>query len=213
MNPRGGAWIFRFELNGRGATATGGAGAVLGVQCARGTHAAVSARRRRTRVDPRTEQQISVRSISKLVSFRDGRGGHRGVRARPAPHRRHAPGASTVATSRSSPTSSATPTSRPPASERVQTSRTAAPRSRTSPSSCAATQMGSRSLVPVGPIRLCPDWRVGRAHCCARPPSEPDVHVSAHPAQASPLRLVGGQKCRASAIAAVGVYETGFSVV
>jgi hypothetical protein len=28
--------------------------------------------------------------------------------------------------------------------------------------------------------------RVGRAHCCARPPSEPDVHVSAHPAQASP---------------------------
>ena len=29
--------------------------------------------------------------------------------------------------------------------------------------------------------------RVGRAHCCARPPSEPDVHVSAHPAQASPV--------------------------
>jgi hypothetical protein len=27
--------------------------------------------------------------------------------------------------------------------------------------------------------------RVGRAHCCARPPSEPDVPVSEHPAQAS----------------------------
>lgn len=27
--------------------------------------------------------------------------------------------------------------------------------------------------------------RVGRAHCCARPPSDPDVRVSAHPAQAS----------------------------
>ena len=32
--------------------------------------------------------------------------------------------------------------------------------------------------------------RVGRAHCCARPPSEPDVHVSMHPAQVSPLELI-----------------------
>ena len=29
--------------------------------------------------------------------------------------------------------------------------------------------------------------RVGRAHCCARPPSAPDVPVSWHPAQASPM--------------------------
>src|SRR5665811_2164118 len=27
--------------------------------------------------------------------------------------------------------------------------------------------------------------RVGRAHCCARPPSEPDLRLSPHPAQAS----------------------------
>ena len=31
--------------------------------------------------------------------------------------------------------------------------------------------------------------RVGRAHYCARPPSEPDVHVPAHPAQASPVKI------------------------
>ena len=36
--------------------------------------------------------------------------------------------------------------------------------------------------------------RVGRAHCCARPPSEPDVHVSAHPAQASPKGCPAGPK-------------------
>ena len=30
------------------------------------------------------------------------------------------------------------------------------------------------------------DSRVARAHCCARAPSEPDVRLSPHPAQASP---------------------------
>jgi len=35
--------------------------------------------------------------------------------------------------------------------------------------------------------------RVGRAHCCARPPSEPDVHVSVHPAQASPEGSLTGR--------------------
>src|ERR1035438_6145175 len=35
--------------------------------------------------------------------------------------------------------------------------------------------------------------RVGRAHCCARPPSEPDVHVSMHPAQASPMGSLAGR--------------------
>ena len=35
--------------------------------------------------------------------------------------------------------------------------------------------------------------RVGRAHCCARPPPEPDVHVSIHPAQASPVGSLAGR--------------------
>ena len=35
--------------------------------------------------------------------------------------------------------------------------------------------------------------RVGRAHCCARPPSEPDVHISMHPAQASPWGWLAGR--------------------
>jgi hypothetical protein len=36
--------------------------------------------------------------------------------------------------------------------------------------------------------------RVGRAHRCARPPSEPDVHVSAHLAQASPVGSVARRR-------------------
>ena len=38
-----------------------------------------------------------------------------------------------------------------------------------------------------------PYGRVGRAHCCARPPSEPDGHVSMHPAQASPVDSLAGR--------------------
>ena len=50
-------------------------------------------------------------------------------------------------------------------------------RSRWAPSPCA---------------RLC---RVAPAHCCAGAPSEPDVRLSPHPAQASPEGVAGVQRC------------------
>ena len=40
--------------------------------------------------------------------------------------------------------------------------------------------------IPVGGERADAAGRVGQAQCCAWPPSEPDVRVSSHPAQASP---------------------------
>jgi hypothetical protein len=41
-------------------------------------------------------------------------------------------------------------------------------------------------------IVRCPSGRIGRAHRCARPSSEPDLPVSAHPAQASPGGCLAG---------------------
>ena len=51
--------------------------------------------------------------------------------------------------------------------------------------------------------------RVGPTHCCAGPPSEPGRARFRAPGSSKPLRLVGGQKCQVTAVAAVGVYETG----
>ena len=52
--------------------------------------------------------------------------------------------------------------------------------------------------------------RVGRTHCCVRPPSEPGRARFRAPGSSKPLRLVGGQTCQAAAVAAADVYETGF---
>ena len=42
-------------------------------------------------------------------------------------------------------------------------------------------------------VRVMRASRVGRARCCARPASDPDVPVSRHPAQASPVGLLAGR--------------------
>ena len=56
-----------------------------------------------------------------------------------------------------------------------------------------------------------PNGRVGRAPCDARPPSEPGRARFRAPGSSKPFRLVGGQKCRAAAVAAADVYEAGSS--
>lgn len=55
-------------------------------------------------------------------------------------------------------------------------------------------------------------WRVARTHCCARAPSEPDVRLSPHPAQASPegvslLNWPDPLPISVFPLSAVGVYE------
>src|SRR6516164_3165585 len=55
--------------------------------------------------------------------------------------------------------------------------------------------------------------RVGPAHCCAGPPSEPGRAAFTASGSSKPGWLVGVVQCRAAAFAAVGVYETGVSLL
>ena len=72
----------------------------------------------------------------------------------------------------------------------------------------------------LGPRRWVLSWslalsccRVGRAHCCARPPSEPDLHAFRASGSSKPQRLAGRaevlRRCHGVLTAAASdMYET-----